>query len=554
MMNAATIMTSTAGPGENKAPGQRATEKTTGQFGSFLVRQQGQDQAGQQKQMLNGNSSVGAAPMSARQLERAISHLADFGLPADGQLELQGQDTDALMASLAGLLTQLEQVMASAPEGFGEDEIMQLDALVQSLLTELSPEASLQGEDGNGLEQLQQLIDQLQHGMSAGSEVATAEVERAEVAAAGVEKAEVETAEVETAEVAVGEEIAGKKHKEVADRLLAVAEHLRNVADQAAHADKLEAAAQRLTELAEQLKAVSEETAGSAVQLAQAQVVVQGQKTVSEGFVAAADARFGDLLKPRSSETSLFQQHQARSAAETPVSDVSPQPVTEDESFADLLLPKGLDRLIGRSDTHLAQQLGGAKFNQLTEGGQGQPYYHNAPSIQNPSASGVGMMGAATQLAGQSGGMPQVSDSQIFDQVVTHLSGSASGETGRMVLRLHPAELGALRIELMVEGDQLRANLHAQTQQVQDVLERNLNQLRSALAEQGLKIDQFQVSSDARQNQQFGQAEDSSGDRRFDDGKTAAQNHQQQDLTPEDQNLPLAHLLQNGGSGISLRV
>ena len=61
----------------------------------------------------------------------------------------------------------------------------------------------------------------------------------------------------------------------------------------------------------------------------------------------------------------------------------------------------------------------------------------------------------------------QVAESQIFDQVVTHISGSQNGESGRMVLRLQPAELGSLKLELMVEGDRVRANLHAQTQQVQ---------------------------------------------------------------------------------------
>ena len=122
-----------------------------------------------------------------------------------------------------------------------------------------------------------------------------------------------------------------------------------------------------------------------------------------------------------------------------------------------------------------------------------------------------------------------------------------------MVLRLHPAALGALRIELMVEGDQVRANLHAQTQQVQEVLERNLNQLRNALAEQGLKIDQFQVTSDARQQQNSNSSEDLAHQRQLaQEAADAAK--EQQDVTPEDLNLSLAHVLQNGGSGISLRV
>jgi flagellar hook-length control protein FliK len=144
----------------------------------------------------------------------------------------------------------------------------------------------------------------------------------------------------------------------------------------------------------------------------------------------------------------------------------------------------------------------------------------------------------------------QISESQIFDQVVTQLSGSVNGESGRMVLRLQPAELGSLRLELKIEGDRVQAHLHAQTHQVQEVLERNLPQLRSALAEQGLKIDQFLVNVDQRQAEgQF-------------DGQTQYQQQgaeRQSDRYPhdhdsEEQMIPLAHLMQNGGGGISLHV
>jgi len=144
----------------------------------------------------------------------------------------------------------------------------------------------------------------------------------------------------------------------------------------------------------------------------------------------------------------------------------------------------------------------------------------------------------------------QIPESQIFDQVVTQISGSINGESGRMVLRLQPAELGSLKLELKIEGDRVQAHLHAQTHQVQEVLERNLPQLRSALAEQGLKIDQFLVNVDQRQAEgQFeGQAQyQQQGSERHSDWN-------QQDHGSEEQMIPLAHLMQNGGGGISLHV
>jgi flagellar hook-length control protein FliK len=118
------------------------------------------------------------------------------------------------------------------------------------------------------------------------------------------------------------------------------------------------------------------------------------------------------------------------------------------------------------------------------------------------------------------------------------------------VLRLQPAELGSLKLDLKIEGDRVQAHLHAQTHQVQEVLERNLPQLRSALAEQGLKIDQFLVNVDQRQAEgQFdGQAQYQH------QGSERRSDWNQQDHVNEEQMIPLAHLMQNGGGGISLHV
>jgi flagellar hook-length control protein FliK len=103
----------------------------------------------------------------------------------------------------------------------------------------------------------------------------------------------------------------------------------------------------------------------------------------------------------------------------------------------------------------------------------------------------------------------------------------------------------------MVEGDRVRANLHAQSAQVQEVIERNLPQLRNALAEQGLKIDQFQVDVD--RNQQGSQFENFAQQNQNQDSSSQQQDWQQ-DLEAEEQVIPLAHLVQNNGGGISLRV
>lgn len=257
------------------------------------------------------------------------------------------------------------------------------------------------------------------------------------------------------------------------------------------------------------------------------------------------DPRFAGLLKPRTEnqqpQQSLrqwMQQHNPamnqapfKAAAEV-TGQQAPEMTTEQGKVADFV-----EQLVNnpkQAFENLTQQVQGQIQPNATAQAQGMTskVMPNSPMVQLPSGQ-------------------QVAESQIFDQVVARFSSSANGESSRMVLRLQPAELGSLKLELMVEGDRVRASLQAQTLQVQEVLERNLPQLRNALAEQGLKIDQFQVDVNQDQGQQ-------------DQFDKLAQQHQrkggnarpqaQQSWETEEQIIPLAHLMQNGGGGISLHV
>ena len=274
-------------------------------------------------------------------------------------------------------------------------------------------------------------------------------------------------------------------------------------------------------------------------------VVAEAQ---NEGLLLTGDAaeeidpRFAGLLKPRAEaaqpQPGLRQQMQndvaAPKAVATPVAPVvagqsATETVTEQTETADF--------------AELLSQ-GSKGFEKVVQQAQGQVQPGFA-QVQNGFARVAPQTSMVQLPSGQ-----QVAESQIFDQVVTHISGSHNGESGRMVLRLQPAELGSLKLELMVEGDRVKANLHAQTMQVQEVIERNLPQLRNALAEQGLKIDQFQVN--VEQRQQGSQFENQARQDR--QQESSQQQDWTQDLDGEEQTIPLAHLMQNGGGGINLHV
>lgn len=92
-----------------------------------------------------------------------------------------------------------------------------------------------------------------------------------------------------------------------------------------------------------------------------------------------------------------------------------------------------------------------------------------------------------------------VPESHLLHQVVERLTLRHQGDRSQMTLRLHPEELGELRMELVMEKGVLKAQIQAQNPQVQEVLERNLFRLRDALEQQGLTLEQFDVNQGARQ-------------------------------------------------------
>jgi hypothetical protein len=280
---------------------------------------------------------------------------------------------------------------------------------------------------------------------------------------------------------------------------------------------------EELTQLRKQLQ---QQINGVAQQLQQtAEAAGQVREHSSRPNREELDPRFANLIRPQDERDSQkeFSLGQQKTAGEQ-----------EKLALSEL-------QMAGHANKAVASLLNQvrAKQHQFQQGnivpqvqGQGSP-----PQVATPTP----VMPMATGQA--------VPDSQIFDQVVTRMAGSFNGESGRMILRLHPAELGSLKLDLQVEGQTIRANLQAQSSQVQEILERNLPQLRQALVEQGLKIDQFQVNLEQRQQSE-----------QFEDLQRHWGGGEDQVAEPlelgeeEEQVIPLAHLLQNGGAGISLHV
>lgn len=102
---------------------------------------------------------------------------------------------------------------------------------------------------------------------------------------------------------------------------------------------------------------------------------------------------------------------------------------------------------------------------------------------------------------------------QVMKQVSRSVQVMLEGRRSEVKLQLHPEHLGSLTVKLIVEEGVVQANISARDPQVRQVLQANLDQLRTRFAEQGFKIDQVHVSvggdtqfDQSQQSHQGGQA------------------------------------------------
>ncbi|MBZ0272735.1 flagellar hook-length control protein FliK, partial [bacterium] len=88
-----------------------------------------------------------------------------------------------------------------------------------------------------------------------------------------------------------------------------------------------------------------------------------------------------------------------------------------------------------------------------------------------------------------------------FEKTVQGIARLAAGGGGRTVIHLRPANLGTIRLEVRVEHAVATASAIVETTAVRSAIEQNMHELRATLAEQGIRLDQFDVrDGSARQH------------------------------------------------------
>ncbi len=103
---------------------------------------------------------------------------------------------------------------------------------------------------------------------------------------------------------------------------------------------------------------------------------------------------------------------------------------------------------------------------------------------------------------------PKVLDSEIISQVIEKAKVVITGDKTEMALELKPESLGKLSLKIVTEQGIVMAKFVAESQQVKQVLESNMQTLKESLERQGLNVQGFSVS--VRQDSNRGNRENNS--------------------------------------------
>jgi flagellar hook-length control protein FliK len=117
-------------------------------------------------------------------------------------------------------------------------------------------------------------------------------------------------------------------------------------------------------------------------------------------------------------------------------------------------------------------------------------------SLHNISSEKPTGLPVDTLRPGNSFFTPQIQENNILHQVLHKFRISQRMQDSRIVMKLHPAELGDLKIDVQMKDGTVHTNILAQTQQVQDILERNMPRLKAIMEEQGLVVSEITIKLD----------------------------------------------------------
>lgn len=90
---------------------------------------------------------------------------------------------------------------------------------------------------------------------------------------------------------------------------------------------------------------------------------------------------------------------------------------------------------------------------------------------------------------------------QVAQQVEQGMLSSLKGGGTRLDLQLNPQELGSINVSLSVRNGEVSAIIRSEKSETTDMINRQVDAIRSNLEQQGVKVDKVEVRQDTRQDQ-----------------------------------------------------
>jgi len=129
----------------------------------------------------------------------------------------------------------------------------------------------------------------------------------------------------------------------------------------------------------------------------------------------------------------------------------------------------------------------------------------NETQIQGP-AMNIEAAATRAETVARAAAPPPVNTSNVIEQIMNQVKVQTSGgQFTEMRLTLRPESLGDIILRVVTQNGIVMAQFEAENQRVKEALEANMNQLRNALEEAGIKFSELSVSVGQDENERMNQ-------------------------------------------------
>ncbi|MEA1934192.1 MAG: flagellar hook-length control protein FliK, partial [Thermodesulfobacteriota bacterium] len=115
--------------------------------------------------------------------------------------------------------------------------------------------------------------------------------------------------------------------------------------------------------------------------------------------------------------------------------------------------------------------------------------------VVNIETPGPEMTAAQTRSQAMANRMPPQMQQQAFEQISQGVLKGINNNNHHLVLKLHPPELGEVKVDLLIRNDHVSLSFNMENSKVKQLLESSLDQFQENLEQKGFVLDECMISS-----------------------------------------------------------